>query len=244
MRAQTALLELARASGRLIDWRRGALEVIGEHLTFDAALFHELSPRVPLERGAWIGIDVEALRASMARWDETAVALGRLRDLAMVQSGVASDTEAFPLGSRARRQWRARFGCPFALQNALAAHLVVHQRIVSVLLVARRRGPAFTPHERQVLTGMVPALLLADAFFQTLESEAVRGPAAALECVDQRLTPRQREVVVHVALGRSNAEIGRALGISENTVRNLLAQVRARLAVANRAEIVRVAVLR
>lgn len=222
----------------------GALEVIGEHLTFDAALFHELSPRVPLERGAWIGIDVEALRASMARWDETAVALGRLRDLAMVQSGVASDTEAFPLGSRARRQWRARFGCPFALQNALAAHLVVHQRIVSVLLVARRRGPAFTPHERQVLTGMVPALSLADAFFQTLESEAVRGPAAALECVDQRLTPRQREVVVHVALGRSNAEIGRALGISENTVRNLLAQVRARLAVANRAEIVRVAVLR
>lgn len=40
----------------------------------------------------------------MARWDETAVALGRLRDLAMVQSGVASDTEAFPLGSRARRR--------------------------------------------------------------------------------------------------------------------------------------------
>ncbi|MBC7171090.1 MAG: DNA-binding response regulator, partial [Polyangiaceae bacterium] len=40
------------------------------------------------------------------------------------------------------------------------------------------------------------------------------------------------------------ASIGRALGISEHTVRNLLVQVRARLGAANRAEIVRLAVLR
>jgi len=164
--------------------------------------------------------------------------------LAMTQSGVASDTEAFPPGTRARREWTQRFARPFRLQNALAAHLVVQQRIVAVLLLARRRGPAFTERERRALTRMVPALALADALFQSLETGAVRGPAASLECVDQRLTPRQREIVVHVALGRSNAEIGRALGISENTVRNLLVQVRSRLAVANRAEIVRVAVLR
>jgi DNA-binding CsgD family transcriptional regulator len=61
--------------------------------------------------------------------------------------------------------------------------------------------------------------------------------------LDQRLTPRQREVVELVAMGQTNQEIGQVLSISHHTVRNLLVDVRQRLGAANRAEVVRLAVL-
>lgn len=51
------------------------------------------------------------------------------------------------------------------------------------------------------------------------------------------LTPRQREIAALVAAGRTNAEIGGALGISGETVRNHLAMVMARLRMANRAQL-------
>lgn len=63
-----------------------------------------------------------------------------------------------------------------------------------------------------------------------------------LLCVDQRFTPRQREVVELVALGRSNEVIARGLGPSPNMVRNVLARVFEALGAANRAEVVRLAV--
>ena len=114
---------------------------------------------------------------------------------------------------------------------------------MSVIFLGRRRG-AFTTSDRLRVAAMVPALAVGDALAQAMEGRAMAGPSVALECVDQRLTPRQREIVVQVALGHTNAEIGRALDISEHTVRNLLVQIRARLGAANRAEIVRLAVVR
>jgi DNA-binding NarL/FixJ family response regulator len=53
------------------------------------------------------------------------------------------------------------------------------------------------------------------------------GPTAAL-------TVREREVVCNVALGRRNADIGRALFITAGTVKTHLANVQAKLGVRNR----------
>ncbi len=237
------LIERARTAASLPAWRAAALEVVAPALQCDAAIFHELSPRVPLDRGALLGIDPGAVARSSAQWDENAVVLGRLRDVALAQGGVATDREAF-VSARARREWERRVARPLAIRTAMIAHLVVRGRIASVLLLARRRGAALEPADRQALERLVPTLAVCDALQQGLDGGSLRGPAASLECVDQRLTPRQREIVVQVALGHTNEAIGRALGISANTVRNLLVQIRARLGAANRAEIVRVAVLR
>ncbi|MEZ4409409.1 MAG: helix-turn-helix transcriptional regulator [Polyangiales bacterium] len=73
---------------------------------------------------------------------------------------------------------------------------------------------------------------------------APAGVPLTVRCVDGRLTPRRREVVEPVALGRSDREVGEALGVSPNTVRTLLVSVRARLGAANRAEVVHRAVFR
>jgi DNA-binding CsgD family transcriptional regulator len=242
------LLTAARDAPDLPSWRRRALEVLGGAVPFDKALFHELSPRAPLTRAALVGLDVKAVEAGLGGWDASAVELGRLRDLALVQEGVASDAEAFPQGSKGRRAWDARVGRPLGVASALLAHLVVRERLVAGVLLGRARGKApFTPGEREALARLVPALAVGDALQQALAAGGERPPAGLvtrLVCVDQRLTPRQREVVVHVALGHTNAAIGRALGISPNTVRNTLVQVCARLGAANRAEVVRLAVLR
>ncbi len=50
------------------------------------------------------------------------------------------------------------------------------------------------------------------------------------------LTPRQLDVAQLLAIGRSNAEIGQQLGMSENTVKKHLEDVFATLGVTNRTE--------
>jgi DNA-binding CsgD family transcriptional regulator len=236
------LAEMARTSTGLSSWRRAALDRLRLELPFDAALFHELSPRVPLDRGALIGIDRSAFE-ERGDWDENAVLFGRLRDLALAQAGVAIDREAFTRGSVPMQAWQARVLRRLKIATAMLAHLEVRSRIVSVVMIARRRG-RFTLADRAALTSVVPTLAACDALVQHLERGVSLGPPRALECVDQRLTDRQRELVLLVALGHTNAEIARALAISENTVRNALVTVRAKLGAANRAEIVRLAVLR
>jgi DNA-binding NarL/FixJ family response regulator len=52
------------------------------------------------------------------------------------------------------------------------------------------------------------------------------------------LTPRERDVLDLVAAGRNNVAIGRALGLSDKTVRNHLASVLTKLQAHDRAEVI------
>ncbi|HYV31887.1 MAG TPA: response regulator transcription factor [Candidatus Binatia bacterium] len=61
------------------------------------------------------------------------------------------------------------------------------------------------------------------------------APAAALPV---GLSSREREVLVQVAIGLSNKQVARVLGISENTVRHHLSHVFDKLRAANRTEAV------
>lgn len=55
------------------------------------------------------------------------------------------------------------------------------------------------------------------------------------------LTARQVEVLIHVANGRTNAQIGRLLGIHERTVNRHLAEIFHRLGARDRANAVAIA---
>jgi DNA-binding NarL/FixJ family response regulator len=72
---------------------------------------------------------------------------------------------------------------------------------------------------------------------------ALRGPAVVASAQSGSngddsalLPPRQREVLLLLTEGKSNKVIARALGLAENTVRNHVAALLERLAVANRHE--------
>jgi DNA-binding CsgD family transcriptional regulator len=238
------LCELARQRADLTGYRNAVIALLLPHVPFDVAVFHEFSPRISLSRAALHGVTLATLEAGRARWDENAVLFGRLRELALEHGGVAADREAFAADTRARTAWRSRVCQPLGMQSALLAHLVVNERLVSALLLGRRTTQGFAVRERRALSRVLPAIALGDALQQSLLDGHVAGPPTQLRCEDQRLTPRQRELVERVALGHTNAEIGRALNLSQNTVRNLLAETRQRLGAANRAELVRLAVLR
>jgi DNA-binding NarL/FixJ family response regulator len=52
-----------------------------------------------------------------------------------------------------------------------------------------------------------------------------------------RLTARERQLVGHIATGRSNGQIARTLGVSEKTVRNMVSAVLAKLQVTDRLKV-------
>ncbi|MDI5963907.1 response regulator transcription factor [Streptomyces sp. SL13] len=89
-----------------------------------------------------------------------------------------------------------------------------------------------------------PAAQLADAVRRVLRGEKVIDPtlaAAALSEGADPLTPRERDVLKAAAGGALNAEIARALRLSEGTVRNYLSTVIHKTGARNRSEAVRIA---
>jgi DNA-binding CsgD family transcriptional regulator len=229
-------------SGRA--FREAAIEKVGARVAFDAAVFHALSPRVPFETAAVRGIDPIEIAASMRHWDRWAVELGRFRDVALQNDGVATDREALPARGRARSLFEQAFGSKKRARAAAFVHLIVRERIVSALILVRWRDVPFSEEDQRYLRALAPLLSVADALHQHLDEAERATVPRVLRCHDQRLTPHQREIVEHVALGHTNAAIATSLGRSVNTVRNTLAEVMRRLGAANRAEVVRLAVLR
>jgi DNA-binding CsgD family transcriptional regulator len=236
------LCEVAVQVSSVVEHRTRVLRALRERLEFDAALFHELSPRVPLSRGAVYGFEPALIDASSASWDETAVRLQPLLELALEQGGAATDTEAFPVASRSRREWEQRIAKPLGMRSLLAGHLLRQGRVLSAVLLMRRRK-SFTRAERLWLASLLPCLTLGDAFWQVGRKRRYSGMLIQPVCRDQRLTSRQRQIVEGVALGRTNRQIAEALGVSPHTVRNILAEVCERLGAGNRADVVRLAVL-
>jgi DNA-binding CsgD family transcriptional regulator len=233
---------LATHASSLRAYRTEVLDLLRTVVSFDAAVFHALSPRVPLETGVVIGIEPERIARSVAAWDDLAVELGALRELANARL-VATDREAFPLGSRARARFERHIARPFNMQSLCLVHLVVRDSVrAAILLLSRKRRP-LDAGTLAVLRELAPAIAVADTLHATLDGAPSSQLARRLVCRDQRLTPRQREVVEHVALGHTNAAIAQALGLSPNTARNYLARIFARVGAANRADLVRLAVL-
>ena len=226
------------------ELRLRALELLSEALPFDAAFFHALSPRVPLATGVAVGIPLARIAATMAHWDRLAVELEPLRTHALEHGGVVSDGEALPAGSRVRASFERTVAKPLGVRRLAIVHLSLRERFTgAVLLMRKRAAQPFTPNELALLRALVPVLSLADAAHEPGHAQPASLPTR-LRCLDQRLTERQREIVEHVAMGHTNAAIARALEVSPNTLRNHLVAVFQRLGAANRADVVRLAVLR
>jgi DNA-binding NarL/FixJ family response regulator len=89
--------------------------------------------------------------------------------------------------------------------------------------------------------GFAVGAVLAPAITRRLFERYTQRPAAPSTGSNEalgRLTPREHEVVEHVARGRTNAQIGEALVISEATVKTHAANILAKLAVHDRVQIV------
>jgi DNA-binding NarL/FixJ family response regulator len=95
----------------------------------------------------------------------------------------------------------------------------------------------------------VRAVTRGESFLHTsvtrLVVDAMRaGNDRVLEVLDSRLTDREREVLSLIAEGHSNAEVGRALGISPKTVDKHRASLMEKLGIPTRSGLIRYALER
>lgn len=94
------------------------------------------------------------------------------------------------------------------------------------LMLTREVGDApFSERDRLLLTLMRPHLV-----------ELRNRVEAQRRTAVDRLTPRQRQLLARVAVGATNRQIARELGLSEGTVRKHLENIYARLGVGSRTE--------
>ncbi len=238
----TRIVTLGVEAKTLVELRSRALSILRERVPFDRAAFHAFSPRVPLETGVFVDLDVAMLARSVAQWDGFAVELGRMRDLANT-SRVAWDREAFPPGSASRARFLELLGVPLRVRSMLIVHLTVRDTVRSVIALFGKNDDTFDATHVAFLQHVAPSLALADALLQHDESAPRAALPTKLVCEDGRLTPRQRQIVEQVAMGHTNAEIASAMGLSANTLRNHIAAIFTRVGASNRADLVRLAVL-
>lgn len=110
---------------------------------------------------------------------------------------------------------------------------------VSAYLLRSMGSEAFNAALSLVLNGerFFPAVLMLDALkLAGASTVAAMRPPEPPQGTGESLTPRQLAVLRHLAVGKSNKEIARALGIQEITVKVHLQAIFARIGVSNRTQ--------
>ncbi|HEU4535288.1 MAG TPA: hypothetical protein VFS00_14265, partial [Polyangiaceae bacterium] len=74
-RALAAIARAGCAAGSLRAYRARVLAAVADVVPYDAAIFHALSPRVPLATAVVVGLDPARVEASRGSWDDVAVEL-------------------------------------------------------------------------------------------------------------------------------------------------------------------------
>ena len=125
--------------------------------------------------------------------------------------------------------------CPRADHwHVMAGPIVSDGQLVGLVGCTRDRSmPAF---DAENLADLSAICLHLSVWTATVRHRNVAGRELRLE--SDRLTPRQLEIARLVALGRTNAEIGKELWITENTVKQALKRMFRKLGVSSRAEMV------
>jgi DNA-binding CsgD family transcriptional regulator len=111
----------------------------------------------------------------------------------------------------------------------MAGPIVSRGKLVGAVGCTRDRSmPAFDSQNLTDLSGICLHLSI----------WATTARTAAPIFHSDKLTPRELQIVELVALGRTNAEIGRELWITENSVKQALKRMFRKLEVSSRAELV------
>jgi DNA-binding CsgD family transcriptional regulator len=123
--------------------------------------------------------------------------------------------------------------------HVMAGPIVVRGQLVGAVGCTRDKSmPAF---DAQNLADMSGVCLHLSTWAATVRSHRIATPTPLPQPVRTgRLTARELEIVGLVALGYTNAEIGTALWITENSVKQALKRMFRKLEVSSRAEMVAV----
>jgi DNA-binding CsgD family transcriptional regulator len=121
--------------------------------------------------------------------------------------------------------------------HVMAGPIVVRGQLIGAVGCTRDKSvPAFDTQNLADLSGICLHLSIWAA---TTQSRSVStGKSSPQSCKTELLTARELQIVELVALGRTNAEIGTDLWITENSVKQALKRMFRKLEVSSRAEMV------
>jgi DNA-binding CsgD family transcriptional regulator len=182
------------------------LAVLRELVPCDVVTFHEQTWRpasVMVYTGEPIGQMTPQIRAAHRRLKH--------QDPLRPADTARTLTDFVSVRDFRRSEFYARVHRPLGIEYMLQLYL--DPRRTDARLEFDRADSDFGERDRKVLDLLVPHL-------RQLLQAAARRPAAPGRSTT--LTSREREVIAHVAEGRTNSEIGRLLGISSHTVRKHL----------------------
>jgi DNA-binding CsgD family transcriptional regulator len=182
------------------------LALVRELVPCDVVTFHERSwrpGRVLVYTGEPIGPLTPQVRAAHRRLKH--------QDPMRPAQGARTLTDFASMRDFRRSEFYAHVNRPLGVEYMLQLYL--DPRRTDARLEFDRVDRDFGERDRKVLDLLLPHL-------RQLLRAAARRPAATDRA--SALTSREREVIAHVAEGRTNGEIGRLLGISSHTVRKHL----------------------
>lgn len=121
--------------------------------------------------------------------------------------------------------------------HVMAGPIIDRNQLVGVVGCTREKSmPAF---ETQDLTDLSAICLHLSVWAATVRLQSASERTSRQQPVKtDRLTPRELQIAELVALGRTNAEIGNQLWITENSVKQALKRMFRKLEVSSRAEMV------
>jgi DNA-binding CsgD family transcriptional regulator len=217
----------------------GRLAEPGEPLPW--SVLHELAELVPCDDVVWVSFDPHhhqafATQAIRAPDPETDHADTRAEIDATLWSNFwrwghsrperTGDLAAFrPADTALDRDAAQALQHYFSLlgpRHQITVPLAIRAGITRELMLLRYDGRDFSDREVLLLTLLRPHLTELDA--EALRRQSVPG----------QLTPRQHQLLQHVAAGLTNGQISRRMGISEGTVRKHLENIFIALGVTNR----------
>ena len=173
-----------------------------------------------LSAGGWVGPTVDAPTALPAH-------------VRAANGTIVVVTDPWP-SARSRLEASAELTVPAALVGSDRTH-------DADVRAAGARGLLGWPMTSARLTA---ALRAVDAGFEVRDVASATADARLALQRSPRLSPREREILAHVAAGASNKQIAAACGVSPNTVKFHLAQLFAKLGADSRAEAVATAIAR
>ena len=218
-----ALIEATASAASLREYECGVLEILRRRLGFDVAMF---------KRGHGVvgthGLDPTIEHACRSQWLRFGRESAPVLRAAVEQRGVAVDVEVLGMRGLEQRSYYQLLMRPHRGTSTAIISLMRRGVPAGCLALGRTRG-GFNAGELDYLRALTPALSVCETAALAASLSPPRAPV-------ETLTPRECEVLSHLPLGHTNAQIALALGSAERTVRNQLSSIYEKLGVATRAE--------
>lgn len=220
-----ALVEVATQAVCATDYERGVLAILRRRLGFDVAIFKRR------ERSSGLhGVDPRIELAVQPLWDQFRSETQPVTSAALEQRGVVVDVDMLGMRRLERLLYYQALMKPHRGTSTAFIVLTRAGQPFAQLCLGRTHG-SFADDELSYLRSLTPALSVCEAAILFAPQLSDRRALA-------QLTPREREVLSHLPLGHTNAQIALALGSAERTVRNQLSSIYEKLGVSTRAEAV------